>query len=92
MSDAKQGSESREWVAELERRSERLFVCCFSNCSGEPPSVEPSATLLVHEQRVPLSHTNDDASRKPNVPDDYVSTEESLSYKERIKEGTSRQP
>jgi len=47
---------------------------------------------MVHEQRVPLSHTDDDAARKPNVADDYVSTEESLGYKERLKEGTSRQP
>ena len=54
--------------------------------------MDPSGTLLVHEQRMPISHTNDDASRKPNVADDYVSTEESMSYKERIKEGTSRQP
>ncbi len=61
--------------------------------TGEPNTVDAKATLVTHQERLPIDHSADGAA-KPVSGDkvDYVSPEESAAYKERVAHKDSRQP
>jgi hypothetical protein len=49
---------------------------------GEPDTKDARGALLMHQERVPLTHDSDDATRKVDAVD-YVDPKESEGYKER---------